>query len=102
MHERINVDAGFMNCLKSYGADIIIIVECESDYLQILLIYLKDRKILHFFTMTKRRGLESKIKRYRNREHAIKLEYYRALDFMIFLVLLKPFLLHTISSAMFV
>ena len=73
MHERINVDAGFMNCLKSYGADIII-VECEFDYPQILLIYLKDRKILHFFTMTKRRGLESKIKRYRNREHIIKLQ----------------------------
>ena len=71
---KINMNANFFKCLKSYGADIGIIVECELDYPQAVLIHLKDRSALHFLTMTDRRGLRRKNKRYRNKEYVIKLQ----------------------------
>ena len=60
MSEEINVSDELIKCLKSYGADIVLISECEFDYPHIVLIYLKEGRVIHYMS---ERNLSAKRKR---------------------------------------
>jgi len=70
MHEKIDISTDFIKCLEKYRADVVVILECEFDYPQVLLIHLCDKRIIHFFNMD-RAVLREKINRYRDRKYVI-------------------------------
>jgi len=72
--EKIFVTEELVKCLKNYNADIVVISECEFDYPHVVLIYLREKKIVHFFCTMERRGLWKKIDKYQRGEYVIKLE----------------------------
>ncbi len=73
MREEIDVNnKELVECLKSYSADDVLILEGEFDYPQVVLIFLKERKIMHFFTLEKMRGLWIKPDWYRQGKHIIR------------------------------
>jgi len=72
--EKVGLSSDFTKCLKGYGADIVMILECEFDYPHVVLVYLREKKVVHFFCTAERRGLREKIGKYRRRGYVIKLE----------------------------
>lgn len=50
--EEINIEK-LVEHLKKHGAgaDIVIIVECEYDFPHVILVHLKDRKIVHYLVL---------------------------------------------------
>lgn len=44
--EKVNVDEEFVECMRNYGADIVLVLECKFGYPQVALIFLKERKII--------------------------------------------------------
>ncbi|RLE48413.1 MAG: hypothetical protein DRJ18_02105 [Candidatus Methanomethylicota archaeon] len=71
--EKVNVDKKFVECVKNYGADIVFVLECEFGYPQAVLIFLKEKKIIHYFTLKKEAGLWAKLDWYREGKHIIRI-----------------------------
>jgi len=55
--EKVNVDEEFVECMRNYGADIVLVLECKFGYPQVALIFLKEKKIIHYFSLKKEAGL---------------------------------------------
>lgn len=45
---KVIVNDELIECLRGYGADAVIAVECEYDYPHVILVHIKEGRIIHY------------------------------------------------------